>query len=199
MVIRLCVECSDEPALPRKQRCDECSLARQPITVRMTAAKDRRESIPLELRRARVPESHWPAGRRWCAGCQSFMRLDHCTGSRCKTCASVAAHASSVKATYGIDADEYARLFELQGGRCAICRRRPRAKRLAVDHSHATGQVRGLLCPGEDGCNRRLLGYVRDNVGTLQAAIRYLTTPPALGEWEQPEVLAGAPYGPPPY
>lgn len=81
-----------------------------------------------------------------------------------------------------MDAAEYQRLLTLQGGGCAICGRCPRTKRLAVDHDHATGRVRGLLCPGEDGCNVRLLGYVRDNVAILQAAIDYLTNPPANRE-----------------
>lgn len=46
-------------------------------------------------------------------------------------------------------ADElYARLFAEQGGGCAIggCTRRPKTRRFHIDHNHATGQTRGLLC-----------------------------------------------------
>lgn len=37
-------------------------------------------------------------------------------------------------------------MLEEQGGVCAICRGREGRKYLAVDHSHVTGCVRGLLC-----------------------------------------------------
>ena len=46
---------------------------------------------------------------------------------------------------------EYARLLEKQKGKCAICDTYPKKKRLAVDHDHETGQIRGLLC---GTCNR---------------------------------------------
>lgn len=179
--LRLCKQCGDEPALPHKQVGYECWLRKQPITVRLTDRQRRLDLVPPELRRARVPASEWPPGRRWCAGCQSFVLLVDCpkSGSRCKTCSNVAGHASRLKGEYGIDAATYEALLELQGGRCAICGRRPKTKRLAVDHDHATGEVRGLLCPGDDGCNHRLLGYVRDRVDLLQRAIDYLNEPPA--------------------
>jgi hypothetical protein len=68
-------------------------------------------------------------------------------------------------------------LYEAQGGRCYICQRATGARRrLAVDHNHATGEVRGLLCKP---CNRDVLGHLRDNTEALQRAIDYLTNPPA--------------------
>nr|WP_279494490.1 endonuclease VII domain-containing protein [Actinocrispum wychmicini] len=83
-----------------------------------------------------------------------------------------------MQATYGITAEQYAALYTLQGGRCAICRRATgRGKRLAVDHNHATGEVRGLLCKP---CNRDVLGHLRDDVSAFERAIAYLTDPPAL-------------------
>ena len=55
--------------------------------------------------------------------------------------------AGHLRRKYGISAEEYQRLFEAQGGRCAICRRAPNPTiSLHVDHDHETGAVRGLLC-----------------------------------------------------
>src|SRR5216683_6936514 len=47
---------------------------------------------------------------------------------------------------YGLTLAEYDTLFAAQEGLCAICRRPPGKKSLAVDHEHGTGRVRGLLC-----------------------------------------------------
>lgn len=79
--------------------------------------------------------------------------------------------------TYGITADEYWCIYEAQGRRCYVCQRATGAtRRLAVDHCHATGRVRGLCCKY---CNR-LLGFARDDVTYFQRAIEYLTHPPAF-------------------
>jgi len=58
-----------------------------------------------------------------------------------------AAWEQRILATYGITAEEYWRIYELQGGCCYICQRATGVrKRLSVDHCHETGLVRGLLC-----------------------------------------------------
>lgn len=54
---------------------------------------------------------------------------------------------------YGLTPDQYDALFTQQGGVCAICKAEPKTKKLAVDHDHDTGEVRGLLCPR---CNSTL-------------------------------------------
>ena len=69
----------------------------------------------------------------------------------------------------GVSDDEYARLLEAQGGGCAICGAKPKTRRLHVDHDHATGKVRGLLC---HRCNRALPTWV--TTSWLNAASRYL-------------------------
>ncbi len=66
-------------------------------------------------------------------------------------------------------------LLAAQDGRCAICHEV--APRLAIDHDHSTGAVRGILC---DPCNMGL-GHFRDNPELLAEAIRY------LGATELPE------------
>lgn len=61
------------------------------------------------------------------------------------------------RTAYGITLDEYERLFIEQNGLCAICKAEPIKYKLAVDHDHDTGAVRGLLCPP---CNRALEKYI---------------------------------------
>lgn len=89
--------------------------------------------------------------------------------------------------TYGLGGDDYDGLLERQGGRCAICRARPRSKRLAVDHNHATGAVRGLLC---SRCNHDLMGAAWDSLAIASALWHYMNTPPAEGAWLPPEKQA---------
>lgn len=109
-------------------------------------------------------------------------------GPRCATCHRAEkkrrageAHAASVSRRFGIGRDGYAKLYAAQGGVCAICGprtgRNGRTKRLAVDHDHVTGEVRGLLC---GPCNR-IIGIMRDDAETFQRAADYLRQPPARG------------------
>ncbi len=55
---------------------------------------------------------------------------------------------NSLKKLYGIDINEYNRIFQIQGGRCAICKKHQSqlSKNLAIDHCHKTSSIRGLLC-----------------------------------------------------
>lgn len=63
----------------------------------------------------------------------------------------------SLKKLYGLTPEAYASMLASQCGHCAICERTSSGKRhLSVDHDHATGQVRGLLCAG---CNL-LVGFL---------------------------------------
>jgi hypothetical protein len=57
-----------------------------------------------------------------------------------------------------------------QGGGCAICHRRSNGRALDVDHDHANGAIRGLLCVN---CNM-ILGYAHDDTDLLLGAIKYL-------------------------
>ncbi len=65
----------------------------------------------------------------------------------------------------------YAAMFEAQRGLCAVCGRSSRSKKpLCVDHCHATGRVRGLLC---QHCNSGL-GMFEDRPDLLRSALAYL-------------------------
>lgn len=67
---------------------------------------------------------------------------------------------------------QYAALEQQQNGKCAICKRTRGAhsRRLAVDHDHVTGKVRGLLCWS---CNKLIIGRLRQQ-NLLAAAAQYL-------------------------
>lgn len=89
---------------------------------------------------------------------------------------SAASHARHLAKTYGLEVGEYEAILEHQGGRCAICQRATgRTRRLSVDHDHATGLVRGLLCRP---CND-MLGHGRDDPPFFRRAADYLEQPPA--------------------
>lgn len=82
---------------------------------------------------------------------------------RCKPCMRFAAKLS----TYKITEDQY---YALPGadGKCAICEQ-PNSKPY-IDHCHATGKVRGVLCPS---CNTAI-GLLKDDPDLIGRAINYL-------------------------
>lgn len=74
---------------------------------------------------------------------------------------------------YGITLKEFDEILDRQNGLCAVCNgtaEKSKYNRFHVDHDHATGKVRGLLC---HYCNITL-GMVNDNPDTLQKLINYL-------------------------
>lgn len=81
-----------------------------------------------------------------------------------------------VQRVYNLPKGDYARLYEFQLGHCALCRRSTGAsRRLAVDHDHGSGDVRGLCC---SVCNKWILGHARDSIEFFQRCIAYLEDPP---------------------
>ena len=72
--------------------------------------------------------------------------------------------------TYGITLEDYDVLYEKQNGVCAICGLPEITLRLQVDHCHATGKIRGLLCLY---CNN-VIGKANDDTVILKKAIKYL-------------------------
>lgn len=76
-----------------------------------------------------------------------------------------------LRRVYGIDTEDFGEMLISQDGLCGICRRA--VKNYVVDHDHATGEVRGVLCPL---CNSGL-GMFADDPSRLAAAIIYLTAP----------------------
>jgi hypothetical protein len=69
---------------------------------------------------------------------------------------------------YGITPEDYEWMFAEQQGKCAICLKSE--SKLYVDHDHAGGTVRGLLC---HDCNIAL-GWLRDREEAATSAAQYL-------------------------
>lgn len=70
---------------------------------------------------------------------------------------------------YGLTQEELTKLIDDANGVCTLCGRLPN-KYLVVDHCHASGEVRNILC---EPCNQAL-GLFQDNVEFLKKAIKYL-------------------------
>lgn len=79
-----------------------------------------------------------------------------------------------LRKSYGIDLAKYQEMLADQGGVCAICGTDdPKGKSgtwFVVDHDHASGEVRGLLC---NRCNRAI-GMLAEDHDVLMSAIEYL-------------------------
>lgn len=128
-----------------------------------------------------------------CNRCNKFFPEDtgfHGTSGECKPChaltgaewreanrekAREGARHSARKYRLGVTKSEYLEIIERAQGLCEVCgcdpeRDRPEKPFLAVDHNHATGEVRGALCYR---CNIAI-GHMEDDPDRLIAAARYL-------------------------
>lgn len=127
-----------------------------------------------------------PDGYHICSECEmilptsEFSRSSGKNGSIrysgfCRNCANSRAkvrdygHTHKVK-KFGITIEIYDQMLADQNGGCAICKRPPTAKRLAIDHCRTSGKVRGLLC---GPCNVSL-GQFGDDPRRLLEAAKYL-------------------------
>lgn len=76
-----------------------------------------------------------------------------------------------LKKAFGISTEEYNKKLKTQKNGCAICKKScASGNNLAVDHCHASGVIRGLLC---SKCNLGL-GLFKDDVILLATAKKYL-------------------------
>lgn len=77
----------------------------------------------------------------------------------------------SLKTRFGLEPGQYQLMHDSQDGKCAICGgAEASGRRLAVDHDHRTGAIRGLLCTN---CNQGL-GKFQDIPDLLRLAAAYL-------------------------
>jgi NMD protein affecting ribosome stability and mRNA decay len=160
----------DDPTHGRIKKGDEpCShCGARPIHAKSLCGKCYSRYLkrgdPKRIRAANITE---------CKKCGKKVRIR--AKGLCRAC--YAASGRLVK--MGLPEDAYETMFEAQKGVCAICgnpekvrngRRRGGYKKMAMDHDHKTGKVRGLLC---QMCNQGL-GSFKDSPDLLTKAIKYL-------------------------
>jgi hypothetical protein len=131
-----------------------------------------KESLPLSAFTPGVVTR----SRGRCQACAKAYSKEHYLRNREKYLANMKKY--NLMKLYGMTPEDYDSLLESQNGRCAICkaesgwvhRQSGGLKKLSVDHDHATGRVRGLLC---DRCNTAI-GKLNHDPNLLRAAIDYL-------------------------
>lgn len=128
--------------------------------------------------------------KRYCFRCGQDVKREQ----------SAAAHEKRICELYGLRPGDYQRLYEAQGGRCAIknCTARGARLRLAVDHDHKLGfrnrrAVRGLLCKRHNNW----IGEAGDDPEVFDSIANYLRNPPArkvldASQIQRPENFAEA-------
>ena len=84
---------------------------------------------------------------------------------------------------FGITPEQYGTQLARQGNKCAICQtdKCPTGRNFAVDHDHATGIIRGLLC---SPCNNNLGHF--EKARDSSAVQSYLEEPP----WKSPSSIS---------
>lgn len=93
---------------------------------------------------------------------------------------------SYLRRRYGITYEEYEVILASQGGKCWICGKPPKKRRLHIDHEHmkrdkkrkpeeVRAKIRGLLCWK---CNTAIAKF-KDNAGHMKQASVYVELWPA--------------------
>ena len=79
----------------------------------------------------------------------------------------------NLKKNHNITLDEFHEKLKAQSGKCEICQKPFRSysgRGIHVDHNHATGKIRGILCYN---CNL-MIGFAADSKSTLENAVSYI-------------------------
>ncbi len=103
------------------------------------------------------------SNNRWCKVCSEELRRARYDPARMRD--------KNLQKNYrGFSSQDYEALFLEQGCACAVCGRQQR-RHLHVDHDHATGAVRGLLC---SDCNTAL-GHLHDSPEIIRKLLQYIS------------------------
>lgn len=127
----------------------------------------RTRQVASDTKRCTVCKEEKPVKDFWRAGGKLF--------STCKVCGHTYRTPEKnregwLRRQYGITVEQYEAMLAKHDGGCWVCGRLPGKSRLAVDHDHATGSVRGLLCWW---CNKGLAHY-HDRADLMRRAADYL-------------------------
>jgi hypothetical protein len=145
----------DEPHNRYQGFCRECEERKKRLDRRKQHFGDGPRTCGVCGQTKPLPQFHWDGIKKdfttECIACCTMQRV--------------------LAREHGITIEQYNWMLEAQGGMCAICGGAPKENRkLAVDHDHKTGRIRGLLC---HKCNTSLGGF-QDSPDILRSAIRYL-------------------------
>jgi len=119
------------------------------------------------VRRKLTPSGNW-GYTSWCKPCRNIKAKQGWDDGSIRD--------AVYRRKFGITLADYDAMLLSQDYKCAICLTEdPRGhgqknKRFHVDHDHATGEVRGLLC---HDCNVGL-GHFKDRTDIMKDAIHYL-------------------------
>lgn len=190
MDVKFCRDCNDyrpvgDFSRNARSRDGLAFYCREHLAERSLRSREARRTKPRVARRP-PQDLVVPDGSKWCPDCNTVLPLTDFVrtvqtrsgySAYCKPCHNKRSKASRAKVggsrtyhltrRYGISAAEADHMLESQGGLCAICRSAPAEH---VDHDHATGNVRALLC---FNCNGGL-GQFKDDPEVLRAAADYI-------------------------
>jgi hypothetical protein len=153
------------------RRCKICCLAMRAKNLPQILTEEQKLAKRARAKNRRIEQRQ---SMRFCKCCNFETLLttkDNPDGYRlsyCKYCAPTPKWALFIK-RYGLNKSMWESMFLDQNGECAIlsCAR----VAYSVDHDHATGEVRGLLC---QGCNVAL-GFI-ENQSWVNSTVYYLNT-----------------------
>lgn len=157
----LCQDCKNLPPVDSSKVCRRCGCTNdRGGRTRICSACLEADSSQSKKSRTVLMNSEAKPGTKWCPECElykeaiEFYTTKRGSGDSCKLCSSTKGRTRRLD-KYGITEEEYLKIFNYQGGVCAICGNAPKAQKLHVDHDHHTNMVRGLLCLW---CNHKVLG-----------------------------------------
>lgn len=142
--------------------------------------------------RKSMVEFHWAASKRHrvrtCKKCSSAKAAKRRSERSEQTKAAM--RADSLRRDYGLTPESVKKMQRDQEGCCALCRKLL-GDRFHIDHDHASGFVRALLC---HNCNLGLGHFYDDDELMLRAAdyIRHHRERVALGDSTGPRLLTRA-------
>ena len=138
------------------------------VVVGLSGKREKNGAILYEVKCADCGEIHLRNAKHLKQG----MKYQKCSEYKPPNYIGIEKRDAVIRKQYGITLEEYNNMLEAQDYKCAICNNEDEVKgrKLAIDHCHTTGSVRGLLC---GKCNRAL-GLFYDNRELLHNAIQYL-------------------------